>query len=165
MVINGIAYEGIVNIQLKRGKKIKYNYIIHNEGTQLLFQGIASCLVQAPNSKLLPNYIGVGLGGGAKQSPYKLNSEIVRVPIPNKGTIQENLVVSDGDALIGNGWKAIFKATIPSSSLSENTIREIGLFGEKTGDNLLARLTPDRPINVEEGMSVTIEWIMYIKNA
>ena len=67
---------------------------------------------------------------------------------------------------MSDGYKAIFSATIPASSLSENTIREIGLFGQSSGDNLLARITPpiNDPIVVETGMSITIEWTTLIKN-
>ena len=165
MITNNISYTGSVKVKLLKGKRVKRTYTIHNEGTQLLFQGIALSLIQSESSKLLPNYIAIGLEGGELSDSYRLLNEIVRVPITSKNVLS-NTFIDPQHGQMSDGYKAIFSATIPASSLFENTIREIGLFGQSSGDNLLARITPpiNDPIVVETGMSITIEWTTLIKN-
>lgn len=163
MISTGISYEGIVRIKLKKGGKVRKSYVIHNEGTPLLFQGIALSLVKKQESGLLPNYIALGTTGEAASS-YKLSNEVARVVITSS-TVSPNSTLNEGGIQVADGWAAIFSATIPASSLSENVkITEIGLFGESFGDNLLARVYPKEDIITEKGMSISVEWVMIINN-
>lgn len=155
-----ISYSGEVTISIKKGSKTTKSLTIKNYGTNLLFEGICLALIQHPNNKMFPNFIGVGKGDSTITENYKLDNEIVRVKV-NRSYVEETSS--------GNGFHAIFASSFPWSLIgANNAIKEIGLFGtDKTDsnyDSMLARIVLPNTIEITQGINLIVEWKILIKN-
>lgn len=162
-VKDNTGYEGSVVLKLQKKGKILKTITTKNMGTLRLFQGIALALQNTSPSVLvgsyLPQYLDAGsdnISGSVRDT--KLKSSILktnRVPLnPLYPTLNKD----------SNGYISKFVGVIPYDLTGGANIRELGLFADKTGDTLLARITLDTEIVISQGMNLIVEWNLDIEN-
>lgn len=157
-----ITYHGNVKVSITTNGVVTKSFKVNNNGTLLLFQQMALSLIQFQNH-LTPNFIAVGTSNETNDdiTLNKLKSEISnsRVPLVNKKVE----VLQDGN---NNtiGYKAQFTGTEYYSIVGRTTIKEIGLYGDVSGNSLLARIVIDNGISLSQNQSLIIDWTMGISN-
>lgn len=170
--INGVqikdstSYEGSVILKIQKNGKILKTIKTKNKGTLRLFQGIALALQNTSSSVLvgsfLPQYLDAGSNGEEtnitdttlRNSILKGNRVVLNplYPVPNRN--------SDP-----TGYISKFVGVIPYTLIGGSKIKELGLFADKTGDTLLARIViPDDGISIYQGMNLIVEWDLDITN-
>lgn len=157
-----IVEQGNVKIKVMRGKKILKEVSTHNKATQDLYFGIALILLKRVNESIdeyTPRYLGLGKGETTEDTftytdlidPIAMN----RVPIRDDSAIRRN----------ENSVSVTLQGIVPYSSVNDQKIREIGLYGTLEGNTLLARVQLSEVLTLELGTSLVVEWTMYLKNA
>lgn len=160
------AYTGNVTLKIQKNNKTLKTIKVKNSATLRFFQGLALAIQNVGESVLngsfLPSYLDVGNGSrDTNITDTKLQSSILqgnRIPI---NTLYPE-VYKNGDSPIG--YIARFVGVIPYRSITSGNIREIGLFADKIGDTLLARIKLDNEISIEQGMSLIVEWNLSFEN-
>lgn len=166
------GYEGSVVLKLQKKGKILKTITTKNMGTLRLFQGMALALQNTSSSVLvgsyLPQYLDAGsdnISGSVRDT--KLKSSILktnRVPLNPLYPVLNNI---DNPVLEEpTGYISKFVGVIPYDLIGGANIRELGLFADKTGDTLLARITiPDaQAFTISQGMNLIVEWRLDIEN-
>jgi hypothetical protein len=159
---SSIKEEGNVKLKVVRGKKILKTVSINNKATRDLFFGIAMVLLKRTYDSTVnysPRYLGLGKGITSKDIFTNTDLEepltMSRVPIRDDSSIKE----------AKSEVSVTFQGIVPYSSVNDQDIYEIGLFGTETGSTLLARVQLPEVLNLELGTSLIVEWTMYLKNA
>lgn len=159
---SSIKEEGNVKLKVVRGKKILKTISINNTATRDLFFGIAMVLLKRTYDSTVtysPRYLGLGKGSTTEDTFTRTDLEepltMSRVPIRDDSSIKETQ----------SEVSVTFQAIVPYSSVNDQDIYEIGLFGTETGSTLLARVQLTEVLNLELGTSLIVEWTMHLKNA
>lgn len=159
---SSIKEEGNVKLKIVRGKKILKTVSINNKATRDLFFGIAMVLLKRTYDSTVnysPRYLGLGKGTTSEDIFTNTDLEepltMSRVPIRDDSSIKETK----------SEVSVTFQGIVPYSSVNDQDIYEIGLFGTETGSTLLARVQLPEVLNLELGTSLIVEWTMYLKNA
>lgn len=161
---SSIKEEGNVKLKVVRGKKILKTVSINNKATKDLFFGIAMVLLKRTYDSTVnysPRYLGLGKGTLPEGEDVFTHTDLEepltmsRVPIRDDSSIKE----------ITSGVSVTFQGIVPYSSVNDQDIYEIGLFGTETGGTLLARVQLPGVLKLELGTSLIVEWTIYLKNA
>ena len=164
---DNIGYEGNVTLKIQKGKKILSTKKIKNQGTLRLFQGICLALSGLPSENLkgsyLPAYLDVGSDSGVTGlSDSTLKNSILKSNRVKISSLYPTLIQNN----TGNdiGYSATFIATVPYILVGNTTINEIGMFADKEGQTLLARITVKDGVTLNQGTNLIVEWSVGIQN-
>lgn len=131
---SSIKEEGNVKLKVVRGKKILKTVSINNKATRDLFFGIAMVLLKRTYDSTVnysPRYLGLGKGTTSEdiftRTDLKEPLTMSRVPIRDDSSIKETK----------SEVSVTFQGIVPYSSVNDQDIYEIGLFGTETGSTLL----------------------------
>lgn len=164
--INGVkikdstGYEGSVILKIQKNGKTLKTIKTKNKGTLRLFQGIALALQNTSSSVLfgsyLPQYLDVGSEtGDTDVRDTKLKNSILK---SNRVPLNPLYPVLNGSIENATGYISKFVGVIPYVLVGGSVIKELGLFADKTGDTLLARITIDGDgIQIYQGMNLIVE--------
>ena len=161
------SYEGSVVLKLQKNGKILKTIKTKNKGTLRLFQGIALALQNTSASILVGSYLPQYLDAGSQDGETNirqttLNNSILkenRVPLNPLYPVLNNTINE------ATGYLCKFVGVIPYTLTSGATIKELGLFADKTGDTLLARINlGEDGITIYQGMNLIVEWNLDIEN-
>ena len=159
------GYEGSVVLKIQKKGKILKTITTKNMGTLRLFQGMALALQNTSSSVLVGSYLPQYLDAGndntlGNVSDTKLKSSILknnRVPLTPLYP-----VLNDAKS----GYISKFVGVIPYTLTADLPIKELGLFADRTGDTLLARITieDENALKISQGMNLIVEWKLDIEN-
>lgn len=162
------GYEGSVILKIEKNGKILKTIKTKNKGTLRLFQGIALALQNTSSSVLfgsyLPQYLDAGSEAGEtnvtdttlKNSILKSN----RVPLSPLYPVLNGTTINEA-----TGYISKFVGVIPYVLVGGIVIKELGLFADKSGDTLLARINiGETGITIYQGMNLIVEWDLNITN-
>lgn len=153
-----ISYKGNLKIEIQKNGRIIRTINNHNDGTLNLFKGIALYLSYAvqTNSTILsdytPRFLGVGTGDTTSTSiqandldtPLNLGSRFIVESGPIALHYDQNNNV--------DGYQLSLHCTIPyTAGLSNQVIKEVGLFGTNNTASLLARVVNSEGITLNPG--------------
>ena len=165
-ITDSVSYSGSVKLKFCRNNKVLKTTIIKNMGTKLLFNSIASILAGYYRTAQVPRFIAVGSKGGQTAiDSTNLNEEITRIYIQDMRWSEYRETNPDNSNSEYKGSRATFIATIPYASINGIQIREFGLFADENTNSMLARISIDEGIQLDEGMSFTIEWTILVQNS
>lgn len=157
--------EGNVSLKLVNNKgKIIKKLKINNSATSNLLLGIAYYLSRQPDNHYVPFYAGVG---HTSQSPtWNMTNTFLPGEYKGKRTVITNLAASaeleNNEVTCIASYQAIFSYNY----LTDVPINELGLFNtDDNQDTLLARTRLRSDITLSPGVSLILEWNIYIKNA
>lgn len=164
---DNIGYEGNVTLKIQKGKKILSTKKIKNQGTLRLFQGICLALSGLPSENLKGSYLPAYLDVGSDSTATNLTDSTLKTSILKSNRVK---ISSLYPALIKNenneniGYSTTFIATVPYILVGNTTINEIGMFADKEGQTLLARIIVPNGITLNQGTNLIVEWSIGIQN-
>ena len=163
---DNIGYEGNVTLKIQKGKKILSTKKIKNQGTLRLFQGICLALSGLPSENLKGSYLPAYLDVGSDSTATQLNDTILKNSILKSNRVKISslypTLIKENDNDIG--YSATFIATVPYILVGNTTINEIGMFADKEGQTLLARIIVPNGITLNQGTNLIVEWSIGIQN-
>ena len=149
-----VKEEGNVKLKVVRGKKVLKTIEVNNTATQDLYFGIAMVLLKRTYDSTVnysPRYLGLGKGTTSKD--IFTNTDLEESLSMNRVPIRDDSSIKREDSYVS----VTFQAIVPYSSVNDQDIYEIGLFGTETGSTLLARVQLPEVLNLELGTSLVVE--------
>lgn len=141
-----IAYRGVVNVTVKKGKKIVSKQTCHNSSTNLLFRTLCYTLTGSELYKDIPEYIDAGT-----RSEGTFSSQIS----PRCKITSRTVEVNSG------AYSAVFTATLTYNQAPNKSISSLQLCTDSSGVNVIAKLDLDNEIKLDSSAySAVLTWKM-----
>lgn len=165
---NAIRYSGFATLKKMRGKTVVQEYMFHNNGTNYLFQALASTLCGYDRTNDMPKYFDLGSTD---------NSGNYKCFLANRAYLTSRIVTDyQIDPDTDRSVAAIFTAYIPSSSIvnHEDSVDTLALYSTYSfGDNNTTRLAEIKISDVNQQFKLSdskahsyiLEWAMTFNNA
>ena len=164
-----ISVVGEVTIsKVVKNKKYKLG-VYHNTITKVLANGLVGFLGEVfmsstvNQSPYIPSYVGIGVGSSGSESDFNKASLVNEFTSPS-GTVTRYMISSKELNLGDNNISSIsLRAFIAPGDLDPGTqIRELGLFADSSGQNMLSRVELSEAIVKGAGSGIDILWNIII---
>ena len=153
------GYEGSVILKIQKDGKILKTLKTKNKGTLRLFQGIALALQNTSSSVLFGSYLPQYLDAGSESGETDVRDTKLKNSILKNNRVPLNPLypVLNDSYPTATGYISKFVGVIPYTLVGGLSIKELGLFADKSGDTLLARIELQDGITIFQGMNLIIE--------
>lgn len=173
--IDSINYEGIVSIKIidEKSKRIKNNFIVHNEGSPLLFYFLCASLTGNYSNFYAPTSLD------ASKNIYKGNGDTFitslayRPLISNSNIVKDFKITKDKEDIYSYDYVARFNAIIPYTLLINQdnesaTLKCFQLHAKSSQKDqigsLLAWINVENGVNINAGEAILVEWNLGFAN-